>query len=66
MGVIPNAAALHAEREISYEGILERSLGPLVKARAFGMTAISKVEQESHGGRRCKIIPGESLACGIC
>jgi hypothetical protein len=36
MGVIPNAAALQAERGISYEGILERSLGPLVKARALG------------------------------
>jgi hypothetical protein len=39
-GVIPSAAVLQAERGISsrYSRSRGRSLGPLVKARAFGMT----------------------------
>jgi hypothetical protein len=39
-GVIPSAAVFQAERGISRAAnqILARSLGPLAKARAFGMT----------------------------
>ncbi|SPF32645.1 exported hypothetical protein [Candidatus Sulfotelmatobacter kueseliae] len=39
-GVIPSAAAFQAERGISRGAVSvrARSLGPLVKARAFGMT----------------------------
>jgi len=39
-GVIPSEAVLQAQRGISRESAVSqgRSLGPLVKARAFGMT----------------------------
>ena len=51
-GVIPSVAVFQAERGISRvpaaPSTLGRSLGPLVKARAFGMTPSQEVGQNSN------------------